>query len=252
MANTIWVITGANRGIGLGLVKTLLARPSTTVIGTVRNAASENSLKDETANIALGQNSILHIIHLDFGTALPIEKITDTMTPLNPPHIDVLFANAGFSTPMTPALTTTPSDLRACFETNTIAPLLLFQALFPLLRKSPTGAPKFISISSSVGSIAAQEPLPGGAYGPSKAALNWLTRALHFQHERDGLVAVALHPGWVQTRMGDLVARDWEYHKGPPETVEGSVNGILSVVNAASREKSGGRFLMYTGEELPW
>ncbi|KAL4791402.1 hypothetical protein BDV19DRAFT_370547 [Aspergillus venezuelensis] len=252
MNNTIWVITGANRGIGLGLVKTLLARPSTTVIGTVRNAAAESSLRDETANVSPGKDSILHIIQLDFSTALSTETITATITPLNLPHIDVLIANAGFSTPMTPALTTSAPDLRACFETNTIAPLLLFQALFPLLLKSPTGAPKFISISSSVGSIAAQEPLPGGAYGPSKAALNWLTRALHFQHGADGLVAFALHPGWVQTRMGDLAARDWEYSKGPPETVEGSVQGILNVVDGASREKSGGRFLMYTGEELLW
>ncbi|KAL4950793.1 hypothetical protein BDW69DRAFT_201912 [Aspergillus filifer] len=252
MANTIWVITGANRGIGLGLVKTLLARPSTTIIGTVRNAAAETSLKEEILCISLGHNSVLHIVHLDFSTALPAETITAAITPLNLPHIDNLIANAGFSTPMTPTLTTTPSDLRACFETNTIAPLLLFQALWPYLHKSRTGAPKFISISSSVGSIAAQEPMPGGAYGPSKAALNWLTRALHFQHEKDGLVAFALHPGWVQTRMGDLVARDWEYPKGPPETVEGSVVGILGVVDGASREKSGGKFLTYTGEELPW
>ncbi|KAL4941676.1 hypothetical protein BDV06DRAFT_235940 [Aspergillus oleicola] len=252
MANTVWVITGANRGIGLGLVRALLARPSNTIIGTVRNAAAESSLKEETSTITPGANSILHIIQLEFSTALPAETIIATFTPLNLPHIDVLIANAGFSTPMTPALTTSPSDMRACFETNTIAPLVLFQALWPLLQNSPTGSPKFISISSSVGSLAAQEPVPGGAYGPSKAAMNWFTKALHLQHGNEGLVAVAVHPGWVQTRMGDLAARDWEYAKGPPETVEGSVRGILSVVDGATREGSGGRFLMYTGGELPW
>ncbi|KAL4929153.1 SDR family oxidoreductase [Aspergillus undulatus] len=251
MANTVWAITGANRGIGLGLVKALLQRPSTTVIGTVRNDDAASSLQADTADITPGKDSTLHIVWLDFSTAVPPETITTAFSSIpNLTHIDILIANAAFSTPMTPALTTTAPDLRACFETNTIAPLLTFQALWPLLQKSTQ--PKLINVTSSVGMITAMEPMPGGAYGPSKAAINWLTKALHLQHEREGLVAVALHPGWVQTRMGDLAARDWNFAAGPPETVDNSVDGILNVVDGATRESAGGRFLMYTGQELPW
>ncbi|KAL4813664.1 Intradiol ring-cleavage dioxygenase [Aspergillus spinulosporus] len=167
-------------------------------------------------------------------------------------HIDVLVANAGFATPMTPALSTSASDLRASFEVNTIAPLLVFQAFWPLLKKAQSGTPKAIFMSSSVGSIGAQEPFPSGAYGPSRAAGNWLTRALHLQHEADGLVAVALHPGWVKTRAGEFVAKEWGFDAGPPETVEKSVKGILEVVDMATRESVGGRFVTYEGMELPW
>ncbi|KAL4863357.1 hypothetical protein BDV12DRAFT_202200 [Aspergillus spectabilis] len=107
-------------------------------------------------------------------------------------------------------------------------------------------------MSSSVGSIGDQEPVPGGAYGPSKAAGNWLTRALHLQHSASGLVSVALHPGWVQTALGELAARDWKYDAGPPETVENSVTGILAVIDGATRETASGKFLTYTGQELAW
>ncbi|KAL4752593.1 hypothetical protein BDW72DRAFT_211729 [Aspergillus terricola var. indicus] len=260
MSNTVYLITGANRGLGLGLAKSLLSRPSTTVIASVRNNEAEDTLRSELVTIRPGQNSTLHIIHLSFPSdnwsSVPTtpSEILATLTSTAPAilHIDVFIANAGFATPMTPALSTSASDLRASFEVNTIAPLLVFQAFWPLLKKAQSGSPKAIFISSSVGSIGAQEPFPGGAYGPSRAAGNWLTRALHLQHEADGLVAVALHPGWVKTRAGDFVAKEWGFDSGAPETVENSIKGILEVVKKASRESVGGRFVTYKGVELPW
>ncbi|CEL03700.1 hypothetical protein ASPCAL04846 [Aspergillus calidoustus] len=250
--SSVWVVTGANRGIGLGLVKELVARPSTTVIATVRNDEAAASLCAET--IAPGAQSSLHIIQLDFSTAISPEAIRERLAAAAPSveHIDVLINNAGFSTRMNPAVETTADELRSCFEVNTIAPLLVFQALWPLLQKAPS-SPKYISVSSSVGSIGGQERFPGGAYGPSKAATNWLTKALHLQHAADGLVAIALHPGWVQTNLGNIAARDWNYAPGPPETVDNSVRGILQIVDEATRETASGKFLSYTGDmEVPW
>ncbi|KAL4905798.1 hypothetical protein BDW74DRAFT_177500 [Aspergillus multicolor] len=254
--NTIYLITGANRGLGLGLVKSLLTRPSTTIIASVRNEQASETLKSSLVTINPGTNSKLHIILLPFSTEPPttpeyIQQTISTTIP-NLPHIDILILNAGSANPMTPALTTTPSDLRTSFEINTIAPLLVFQATWPLLRLSPSGTPKALFMSSSVGSIAAQEPFPGGAYGASRAAGNWLTRAIHLQHEKDGLVAFAMHPGWVQTRAGDFVAREWGFESGPPVSVEESVRGILKVLDGASRKNVGGGFVTYEGEELPW
>ena len=253
--NTVYVVTGANRGLGLGLTKSLLSRPSTTVIGTVRNDEAAASLKADTDSITSANGTTLHIVKLDFSTAIPTEKILEAFHAAvgsGLSHIDVLINNAAVGPPFVPSVELRAEDLRAAFETNTIAPLLVFQALWPLLRRSPTGRPKLVMMSSSVGCVTEMEPLPGGAYGPSKAALNYLTKSLHTQHEADGLVALALHPGWVRTRAGAFVAREWGFPGEPPVSVDDSVRGMLDVIDAATRETASGKFLTQTGDVLAW
>lgn len=250
--NTVYVVTGGNRGLGLGLVKSLLLRPQTTVITTVRNADAAATLQAE--GLSLGEGSKLYTILLDYSTAPSPE---DVRTAFNNEvgdavdRIDVMINNAGMCPPLSVAAQTSAADLRAAYETNAISPLMVFQGLWPLLQKA-SSSPKLIMVSSSVGSIGGQEPVPGGAYGSSKAALNWLTRALHMQNEENGLVAFSLHPGWVQTRAGDYVAKEWKYSAGPPDTVEDSVKGMLDVIDGATRESVGGQFVTQTGEIITW
>jgi NAD(P)-dependent dehydrogenase (short-subunit alcohol dehydrogenase family) len=250
--NAVYVVTGGNRGIGLGLVSTLLARPFTTVVATVRNDEAAAALRSEVVHAATGEKSTLAIVKLDFSATIPPDQIRQAFAVNNADvvdHVDVLICNAGWPAPLNLATETTAEQLRASFEINTIAPLMVFQALWPLLQKS--ASPKVIMVSSSVGIITEQEA-PGGAYGPSKAALNWLTRALHQQNEASGLVAIALHPGWVQTRAGESAAKDWGYPGSPPEKVEGCVKGMLQVIDGATRDATGGSFVTYKGQTLPW
>lgn len=253
---TVYVVTGGNRGIGLGLVKKLLARPSTIVIASVRNSEAAASLKAEANSVSNADDSILYVMQLDFSSAVPPEDIRAELAAVAGPdtvnHVDVLICNAGVCPPMTPAAQTSAEDLRAAFETNTVASLLVFQAFWPLMKNSPSRTPKLIMMTSSVGGITAQEPVPGGAYGPSRAAQNWLTRALHIQNEADGLVSVALHPGWAQTRLGEFVAKEWNYPADPPVTVEDSVTGMLEVIDGATRDTFSGKFVTYNGQVLPW
>ncbi|GJC80531.1 norsolorinic acid ketoreductase nor1 [Colletotrichum liriopes] len=256
MANTVYVITGTNKGIGLGLVKALLIRPSTTIVASVRNDEAATSLKSAVADVAKGDNSELHIMLLDFTKApspAAVLEAFNVATSGTIDRIDVLVSNAAAPFPMTSTLAISHEDLRNAFEINTIAPLMVFQGLWPLMDK-PRGADdvsaKFIGITSSVGSIGSQEPLPGGAYGPSKAALNWLIKSLHAQHQE--LVSVAVHPGWVQTYMGNYAAKEWKYKPGPPDTIDSSANGVLAVIDGASRETTSGKFVTQTGEVVPW
>jgi len=247
--NTVYVVTGGNRGLGLGLSKALLTRPNNTVIATVRNEQKATELKQETASVATGSGSTLHIVQLDFSTAVAPEKILEAFKN-GIDHIDVLINNAGFAQPMVPASETTAEDLRTAFEVNTIAPLLVFQGLKPLLQK--VSSPKLIMVSSSVGSIAEMESFPGGAYGPSRAAQNWLTKALHQENNKDmGLISIALHPGWVQTRAGQFVADQWGFTEGPPDTIESSVEGMLKVIDEATQDTSG-KFMTQKGQILGW
>lgn len=84
------------------------------------------------------------------------------------------------------------------YQVNVIAPTLLFQAVLPLLEKSiglDGKEPKFVTVSSAAGSIGAMEacPFPNAVYGPTKAALNYLTRKIHTEHT--GITAFATEPG---------------------------------------------------------
>ena len=141
---------------------------------------------------------------------------------------------------------------------------MVFQALWPLLRRakgqgqeqSPsdgaTGSPKLVMMTSSIGCLSEMEPGPGGSYGPSKAALNYLTKSLHTQHAADGLVAVALHPGWVRTRSGKFVASEWGFPGDPPVSVDDSVRDMLRVIDTAARDNVSGKLVTQTGDILPW
>ncbi|EOO02963.1 putative toxin biosynthesis protein [Phaeoacremonium minimum UCRPA7] len=251
--NTVYVITGANRGIGLGLVAALLARPRTTVVGTARSDAALASLAAAAADLPRGEGSVMHGMLLDLAAGLHPDEIRARFPPAVA-HVDVLICSAAHCAPMATALETSAAEMRASYEVNTIAPLLVFQALWPLMKKAaaPPG-PKFVAVSSSVGIIGNPEPLPGGSYGPSKAALNWLAVALHAQHAADGLVSVALHPGFVKTAMGHAAAADWATPGVEPGvTVEESAAGILSVVDGATRETLSGKFVTQRGQILPW
>jgi len=242
--NTVYVVTGGNRGIGLGFVKALLARPNTTVVATVRNDKSQSSLESDLASAPKGDGSTVSIVQLDFSTALSSDTIRAAF---DVDHIDVLINNAAVSFPNYPALEIPISDLRSAFEINTIGPLTVVQGLWPLLQKST--APKVVNVSSSIGCITYHEVV-SGAYGPSKAALNWLTKALHEQNE--GLIAFALHPGFVRTDMGDTAATAWGFPLEMLESVESSVEGMLEVIDGATREATSGKFVRSKNRELPW
>lgn len=116
-------------------------------------------------------------------------------------HINTIIANAGTGTSFHVSNTTPLSSLMENFEINTLGPIMLYQTLYPLLTakakgEGVAGEGKFILISSSLGSIAAMEgAVPSLAYGISKAAANYFVRKMHF--EERGVVAVAVHPGYV-------------------------------------------------------
>jgi NAD(P)-dependent dehydrogenase (short-subunit alcohol dehydrogenase family) len=78
-------------------------------------------------------------------------------------------------------------------QVNVVGTLILFQASFPLL-KSSSSHPKFVVISARGGSITTPLAIPIVPYQTSKAAVNFLSRKLHFEHEDDGLgTPVVLH-----------------------------------------------------------
>ncbi|OAX79109.1 hypothetical protein ACJ72_06573 [Emergomyces africanus] len=213
-------------------------------------------LRDATTAAAetRGTNSILYTVEIDFSdsnltnTPEKIRELVLTSTD-NITHINTLICSAATLTPMVPTLSITAADLRKCFEINTIAPLMTFQALWPLLQAAE-GPKKFIMLSSSVASIGAMEPFVGSAYAMSKVSMNWATRSFHEQivgknGDGEGLVSVVVHPGWSSTEMGVTAAGDWKVEVkdvmegGHMVTVDQSVQGVVMIVDGATRERMG-------------
>lgn len=225
-SQTIYLITGANRGIGNGLVQAYLSRPNTVVIATTRDPASTTSKALST--LPTSKNSKIIVLKLDAS----IER--DAQTAINEldykygiTHIDTVIANAGIANYWGPTARTPISAFQDHFNINTLGTITLFQVTNPLLEKS--NDPKFVYISTIVGSIGGVEKylLQGVAYGASKAAANYVLRKIHLEHPK--LTVFPIHPGWVQTEMGNdgAVANGLEE---APVTLKDSVDGLVEKV----------------------
>lgn len=155
---TTYLITGGNRGIGKGFVSTFLSRPSTTVIAAVRDPSHATS--KALSDLPKGAGSKLILVKLDSSVASDAASAVAT---LKKDHgitaLDVVVANAGINTGGTSVRNTSAANTIEHFNVNAIAPILLFQATADLLQASKTGNPKFVAISTLIGSIATIDAL---------------------------------------------------------------------------------------------
>ncbi|EEU36906.1 uncharacterized protein NECHADRAFT_8158, partial [Fusarium vanettenii 77-13-4] len=107
--------------------------------------------------------------------------------------LDLVIANAGISNHFgNPAITPVHEMTHHC-TINAFGPLLLFQATSSLLSASP--APSLWPCRLARGSIVGMDTLQveNTAYGSSKAALNFITRRIHFENR--WLISFSVNPG---------------------------------------------------------
>lgn len=256
MASTpkTYLITGANRGIGKGLAEQLLQRPGLNIIAAVRNPAKAMAALSE---LPKGDGTTLITLKIDSNIDTDAaDAVSRLQREYSITSIDVVIANAGISHSNGRVFENTPEALRDHFNINAIAPVVLFQAVSPLLKASKTGNPIFLPISTAISSIGLQPSLSAfpqafSPYGGSKTALNWLMTRIHL--EEPWLTTWAAHPGLVLT---DMSAQFKSSGIDPVTlgaiTVETSVAGLLREIDTASREKYGGTFRSYDGNVLPW
>ena len=213
------LITGAARGLGLEFVKQYRAG-GWDVVATARS---------ESGELAETGATILTIDMTDFAAVAALR--------LDRP-LDLLIANAGIAQPAEAKTADDGTGWIDTFRINSIAPVLLAQAVMPRLAEAKG---KAIAITSQMGSIADSSTawIP---YRASKAALNMAWHVLANEVRDQGVTLGLMHPGWVQTDMG-----------GPGATIDAptSVRGMVSVIGGLGIEQSGG-FFGYDGREIPW
>ncbi|RWA09889.1 hypothetical protein EKO27_g5204 [Xylaria grammica] len=247
------LISGVSKGIGKGFAQAYLSRPNHIVIGTIRESAASTPEVQELKSFPTADGSRLLLVQIESTSPTDAAAALQTVQDDGIDHLDIVIANAGGSPiPTTPLESVGFQEMTTTYQVNAVGPLMLFQACRPLLRKSQ--APKWASISTGGSSIALMGTIrswDGSSYAAAKAALNWITRrsGIHFTNE--WLVAVTLNPGLVQTGPGNWIAKEWGLEKAT-YTIEESVEGMMKVIDGASREETSGKFLRLNGTELPW
>jgi NAD(P)-dependent dehydrogenase (short-subunit alcohol dehydrogenase family) len=216
------VVTGANRGIGLAMVK-IFREQGDNVYALCRQTS--NALNDLNVHV---------ITSIDVSTDNGIKNMNSALSGIG---IDVLVCNAGIL--RDESLEDMNIDtIREQFEVNALAPLRVVDTLQCNLNPDS----KVAMITSRMGSIS--DNGSGGRYGyrMSKAALNAAAMSLSKDLASQDISVGIYHPGYVQTDMvnhgGDISASE-------------SAGRIVGLINELTMKETG-VFKHSNGETLPW
>jgi NAD(P)-dependent dehydrogenase (short-subunit alcohol dehydrogenase family) len=227
------MITGANRGIGLTFVQHYLAKGAT-VLACCRHPAEAHELRNS------GQNSQgkLEVYTLDVSDPESIELLAEKLSDRT---LDLLINNAGIYGPKgTEFGDIEQQSWLEVLNINTVAPLLITQALYQQVARSKS---KIIAyVSSKMGSIADNQSGGSYIYRSSKAGLNAVVKSLSHDLKVYGIKCVALHPGWVKTDMGGSNALI---------STQESVAGMTKVLDTLN-DTVNGKLINYDGTVIPW
>uniref|UniRef100_A0A8C0ESX6 C-factor-like n=1 Tax=Bubo bubo TaxID=30461 RepID=A0A8C0ESX6_BUBBB len=231
------LVTGANRGIGLGLVRHFLGMPNPPNPSCLA-MPTWSPLLQELQDLA-SKHPNLVIIPLEVTDPASIKAAAARVGEhLGGSGLNLLINNAGI-VKLNSLDNETLEDMTQVYTTNTVGPLMLGQTFLPLLKKAAQGSPTLGSAH-----VPLQPPFPSHRRPcpvSSQAALNMLTKCQSLGYQQHGVLCVDLHPGWVQTDLGGA----------PPVTVEESVGGMLKVLSYLS-EKETGTFLAWEAKVVPW
>jgi NAD(P)-dependent dehydrogenase (short-subunit alcohol dehydrogenase family) len=226
------VITGANRGLGLGMARAFAARGEE-VWATARRLGDAKELQA----LAKGSGGKVRVHEVDVRDDAQVRALAAAV---GDGSVDVLINNAGVAGNWSTSIATFDAEeALKCFDTNALGAIRITKALISNLRAARG---KVINMTSRMGSIGDNGSGRGYAYRMSKAALNMATRNIAHEVKGFGGIAVALHPGWVKTEMGG---------EGAPEEIADAVGRLVSSIDRFTAEHSG-RFWHAKGEELPW
>jgi short-subunit dehydrogenase len=183
IADSVVLITGASQGIGAacaaafrrrGAKLALLARNAEKLQAVAANG--ELVLAGDVTDSGFRQDAVARTLKT-YGA------------------IDVLINNAGAGL-YTPAWDATEGQVRSLFDLNFFAPLALAQLVIPQMRQRRRG------MLVNIGSIAGEITLPWFTlYSTSKHALGALTAGLRMELQRDGIRAMTVCPGYVDTEF---------------------------------------------------
>ena len=230
-AARIALITGANKGIGFEVARQLADHGFRVVVGARRRDAGRQA----AAELAQGgrfdkltPGGQAQFLEIDIASPASITRAAKQLAALVD-HLDVLVNNAGI---LEDGKATAPDVdagvVRRAFETNTLGPLLVTQAMLPLLLQAPDGA-RIVNVSSGAGALGEMTSW-APAYSISKTALNAVTRQFAAALRTRRIAVNSVCPGWVRTAMGGA---------GAPRAVQQGADTIVWLATEAPASLTG-------------
>jgi NAD(P)-dependent dehydrogenase (short-subunit alcohol dehydrogenase family) len=185
----VWLVTGANSGIGEGVAKAAL-RSGDQVVATARN------MDKLRAAFAGEETSALALVRLDVSDAVQAASaIAQAVGRFG--RIDVLVNNAGNSY-LGNFEALTNADIAEQMDTNFFGVVNMLRAALPVMRRQRAG--HFINISSVAGAVGLKHC---AAYSASKFAVEGLSMAVAAEVEPFGIKMTIVEPGFFRTGLID-------------------------------------------------
>lgn len=241
------LITGANRGIGLELVRQYSAK-DWKIIATARDAAGATELKA----LAKADPDII-IEQLDVTDHPGVDALA---IKYKDQPIDVLLSNAArtprYMSAMKGISTIDFEEARNSFEINALGPARLIADFLPHVQKSTQ---KKIAVISSKGGSFTESPKMAMMYEyrASKAALNMIVYTASFETPKKGVTIAAISPGSVDTKpvQGEL-GFGTNFKQPNTITPEESVAGIIRVIDGLTPAQNGLFLDHKDARVIPW
>ncbi|CAH1195289.1 hypothetical protein PAECIP111892_02006 [Paenibacillus auburnensis] len=239
-----WVmVTGADRGVGLSLVKQLLDQGYHVFAGQYQQE-NDNAL----GQLKASHKERLQVLQLDISDEESVKLALDAVSAVTD-RVDILINNGAILGDIQATVQDELdfAEMEQVFRVNTLGALRMSNGLIEPLLLSESRL--IVNISSEAGSIGACRRTSWYAYCMSKAALNMQSQLIHNQISEQGGKVMVIHPGHVQTYMQGKL--DTTGSLTPDE----SARHILQLVENRLKLDDVEQGLMltdYAGNVLPW
>lgn len=244
------LVTGASSGVGLAVVQELLGRADVARVFAVSRGANDSP---ELAALQSAYGERIRPLACDISSEPALQALAADVR-ANTDRLHLVFNAAGLlhAPGLRPEKSVTQLRLAALsevFAINAFAPVLLAQAMLPLMKH---GEPAVMaSLSARVGSIGDNRLGGWYSYRASKAAQNQLMRTLSIELRRTHpqVSCVVLHPGTVDTPL----SRPFQLNVPADKlfSPRRAAQQLLGVVATMTPERSG-EFLAWDGKPIAW
>lgn len=234
-------VTGADRGLGLSLVRSLLAKQFSVFAGQfLKESEDLKALKEQYPEQ-------LELIPLDISNKDSVKQAARVVSSKTG-YVDIIINNAGIIRSADNATVLVELDdegMAEIYNVNTLGALRVSNALMGLLLQSEDKL--IVNISSEAGSITRNKRINMYGYCMSKAALNMQSSLMHNHLKTLGGQVMVFHPGWLQTYMHGK--KDEQAEMTPDQSAEQIIDLVLDYKKYMGEEPA---YLDTDGSPWPW